>query len=75
MTWMQSLAVYVSLGVVVAGHEERHNLRRLWGDLSKRWGTAGKDVESPAASALAGVDRVPESTAIRILHAHPLKND
>jgi hypothetical protein len=71
VTWMQSLVVYVSLGVVVAGHEERHNLRRLWEDLSKRWGTVGKDVESPAVSALAGVDRVPEPTAIRILHAHP----
>jgi hypothetical protein len=36
VTWMQSLVVYVSLGVVVAGCEERHNLGRLWGHLSKR---------------------------------------
>ena len=55
MTWMQSLVVYVSLGVVVAGCEERHNLGRLWGHLSKRRRTEGKDPES----VLAGVDRVP----------------
>jgi hypothetical protein len=71
--WMQSLVGYVSLGAVTVGYEERHNLRRLWGDLSKRWGTEGKGVESPAASALAGVDRVSEPTAIRILRAHPLQ--
>jgi hypothetical protein len=71
--WMQSLVVYVSLGVGVVGYEERHNLRRLWGDISKRWGTSRKDVEPPAESALAGVDRVSEPAAIRILHAHPLK--
>jgi hypothetical protein len=73
VTWMQSLVGYVSLGAVTVGYEVRHNLRRLWGDLSKRWGTEGKDVEPPTGSTLAGVDRISEPTAIRLLHAHPLK--
>jgi hypothetical protein len=49
--WMQSLVGYVSLGAVTVDYEERHNLRRLWGHLSKRIGTSRKD--APAESALA----------------------